>query len=154
MINCWLAVGYVQRFAFPGPFQLDGRGVLEKNWSKILGKWGTDVCIMYIYLLTLNRLSVLPLLSSILADLVKALFRLCCGGRSPIVYREICYVYPSEDGPGTTDIETCRYTLRLHFLNRMFSHDDENGRFWKEDAISAFPSLTSMLRGDHTFASR
>lgn len=40
-------------------------------------------------------------------------------------------------------MEICRGTLRLHFLGRMCTHDDENGRFWKEDTKVALPSLKS-----------
>jgi len=167
-----LRLGAWKGCALPGPFSwTDGPckilGVwfgpdlqLEKNWSEILekvvataGLWSrrrlslkgrAEVCISYIYPLILYRLSVLPIPSTLLIQLERALFQFIWGKRAPMVRRDICCLHPSEGGLGVPSVETRRHTLRLRFLGRAISEHDESGEFWKEDAKKAFPALRSV----------
>lgn len=61
-----------------------------------------------------------------------------------MVCREVCYLHPLEVGLGMPNIEIRRGTLRLHFLDRMYTQDDENGSFLEEVAKTAFLPLRSL----------
>ena len=167
-----LLLGSWRGGSIPGPFDwTDGPckilGVwygpdlqLEKNWSEVLekvvaavGLWlrrhlslkgRAEVCVSHIYPIIVYRLSVLPLPCTDQLRLEQALFALLWGSKQPVVRREICQLHPSEGGLGMPNITIRQHTLRLNFLDRMCSQDEENGKFWKENAKKAFPALRSV----------
>ena len=178
-----LRLGSWKGVTLPGPFEwTDGPceilGVhfgpdlcLGKNWSEVLTKVETalimwfrrklslkgkaEVCCSHIYPLIVYHMSVLPLPSTVLNKLVKALFRFLWGpGRAHMVCREICQLHSSEGGLGMPDIMSRLVTLRLQFLIRMYTQEEAGiGEIWKEDAKRAFPALRSV-RSDGGEANR
>lgn len=93
---------------------------------------------------TPSSFTVLPLLSTYLDDLVEALFLFLWGYKAHMVHHKVCYLHPSKGSLGMLNIKTLQDTLRLHFLDRVCTQDDENGNFWNEDAKTGFLSLRSV----------
>ena len=169
-----LRLGSWRGVPLPGPFRWTdgpweilgvyfGPGVLlEKNWSEVLKKventltrWSrrnlslkgrAEVCGSHIYPLIVYQMSVLPLPCTVLAKLVDALYTFLWGvSRAPMVRREICQLHPSEGGLGMPDIGARLVTLRMSFLVRMYTEEEDGiGEIWKEDAKRAFPALRSV----------
>ena len=105
------------------------------------------MCCSHICSLVVYRLSVLPILATILFKLERILFQFIRAKRFPSVRQEICYLHPSEGGLGVLNIEAQCHTLRLTFLDQMCSRDTA-GSVWKEDAKQSFPSLRSVHSAD------
>ena len=103
-----------------------------------------EVCSSHIYSLAHYRLSILPIPCTILFKFEKKNCLFIWAKRAPLVRREICHLHPSEGGLGVPNIKMRRHTLRLSFLDRMCSQDNETESFWKEDARLSFPSLRSV----------
>ena len=81
------------------------------------------------------------------------LFQFIWTKRAPLVRRDICQLQPFEGGQGVPKVETRHHILRLSFLGRMCSQDDETGAFLKEDARLSFP-LTILAQKRVSLVSR
>lgn len=57
---------------------------------------------------------------------------------------EMCCHHPSKGSLGMLHVNICRYTLWWHFLGHMYTQDNDNGKFWKEDSKKAFPAFRSV----------